>query len=228
MRQRDPGFSEQMDRLGNRTFTEQDYDNWASTMDLNNMSSDRQKMFIETGTKLCGMKKDMGDFNERGIKRLGQPICRSLAENNCPQAKESSSNEAENLMNELYLAKGAKVVLTKNLWSQAGLVNGAQGTVKYIIYAEGSQTSADTMPDMLLVHFPGYKGPSFLSPEEFPDEEEVLVPIFPVHATWYNNRGHMLDRTQFPLLYGYAITIHKSQGELDNFGGGAEFMVFDD
>ena len=108
-------------------------------------------------------------------------------------------------------------MLTKNLWSQAGLVNGAQGTVKYIIYAEGSQTSADTMPDMLLVHFPGYKGPSFLSPEEFPDEEEVLVPIFPVHATWYNNRGHILDRTQFPLLYGYAITIHKSQGELDNF-----------
>ena len=61
------------------------------------------------------------------------------------------------------------------------------------------------------------------------DTKSEHLPIFPVHATWYNNRGHILDRTQFPLLYGYAITIHKSQGELDNFfWGGAEFMVFDD
>ena len=108
-------------------------------------------------------------------------------------------------------------MLTKNLWSQAGLVNGAQGTVKYMIYAEGKQITADTMPDMLLVHFPGYKGPSFLSPEEFPDEEEVLVPIFPANAAWYNNRGQLLTRSQFPLLYGYAITIHKSQGNLNCF-----------
>ena len=66
------------------------------------------------------------------------------------------------------------------------------------------------MPDMLLVHFPGYKGPSCLGPEE---EEDTVVPIFPAHAEWYSNRGKLLTRTQFPLLYGYAITIHKAQGE---------------
>ena len=53
-----------------------------------------------------------------------------------------------------------------------------------------------------------------------------ILNFFPVHATWYNNRGHILDRTQFPLLYGYAITIHKSQGELDNFGGGGGIYGF--
>ena len=152
----------------------------------------------------------MGHFNEERIRRLNTPICRSLATNNCIEARDASLNDADNLYSELFLAKGAKVVLTKNLWSEAGLVNGSQGFIKHIIYDEDNPADANSMPDLLLVHFPGYKGPSCLTEEE---DEETVVPIFPAEAEWYNERGKLLRRTQFPLLYGYAITIHKAQGE---------------
>ena len=210
MRQRDPVFIAEMDSLGNNTFSNAAFERWDASMDLRYMSKERQRLFHETGTMLCARKADMGDFNEKGIQRLNKPIARSLAKHNCTQASKASPAEADNLYNELYLAKGAKVVLTKNLWSEAGLVNGSQGFIKHIIYDEGNPANASSMPDMLLVHFPGYKGPSCLGPEE----EETVVPIFPVQAEWYNDRRKRLTRTQFPLLYGYAITIHKAQGEL--------------
>ena len=63
------------------------------------------------------------------------------------------------------------------------------------------------MPALLLVHFPKYIGPSFL------DDEEKIVPVVPHISTWRNRAGEPMSRTQFPLIYGYAITIHKAQGE---------------
>ena len=209
MRQKDPTFIQQMDRLGNNTYTEDDFYSWQESMDLNAMTPERQKLFTEKGTMLVGEKKQMGTFNEEGIRRLKEPVCRSAAVNNCAHAKNSKPADADNLYNEMFLAKGVKVVLTRNLWSEAGLVNGSQGFVKYIIYAKDNPTTADAMPEMLLVHFPGYKGPSYLN-----NGEESVVPIFPTTAVWYTSTGQLMTRKQFPLLYGYAITIHKSQGKL--------------
>ena len=51
------------------------------------------------------------------------------------------------------------MVLTFNLWIQAGLVNGAAGTVKEIIYGEGN--GMETLPETIIVHFPNYVGPQF-------------------------------------------------------------------
>ena len=149
------------------------------------------------------------------IKSLNQPICCSTAVNNCTEAKNSQPEEAENLYNELFLATGAKVVLTRNLWSEAGLRIGSQGFVKYIIYGEDNEATADSMPDMLLVHFPGYRGPSYLTPEQ---DEDTVLPIHPVEAVWYNGRGEKMTRTQFPLHYGYDnMTLHRAQGKLEKY-----------
>ena len=107
----------------------------------------------------------------------------------------------------MFVAKGARVVLIRNLWTAARLVNGSQGTIQYIVYREDSDTSEQGMPDLLLLKFPDYKGPSYL------DNESHIVPIVPTEASWTNKKHEPMRRRQFPLINGYGISIHKSQGE---------------
>ena len=198
-------FREELTNLGICNFKESDYLRWKSFMDLSTMEQERREQFAKTATMLCAVKKDLGGFNEEGIKRLNQPIASSLAFHNCNEANKAKADEAEGLYNQLFFAKGAKVVLTRNLWCEAGLVNGSQGTVEYIIYKE-SDNREPTMPDLLLVKFPGYKAKSYL------ENEPNIVPIVPVEAAWTNKKHELLTRLQFPLIYGYAITIHKAKG----------------
>ena len=124
------------------------------------------------------------------------------------------------LRNKLYLAKGAKVVLTSNIWPQvhplllacltlilfqAKLVNGSKGTVEYMIYKEQGQS----LPDLVICHFPDYTGPSYLP------GQEKMVPLAPLQASW-TAKGQQYSRTQYPLILGWAITIHKSQGSTES------------
>ena len=46
------------------------------------------------------------------------------------------ADTAEGLERGPYLAKGAKVMLTKNLYQQVGLVNGIRGEVVELVYAD--------------------------------------------------------------------------------------------
>ena len=79
---------------------------------------------------MVGMKKHTVTFTEEAIIRLNQPICCSTAVNSCAEAKNSKLVDAENLYNNLFLAKGSRVVLTRNLWSEAGLDIGSLGFVQ--------------------------------------------------------------------------------------------------
>jgi ATP-dependent exoDNAse (exonuclease V) alpha subunit len=89
------------------------------------------------------------------------------------------------------------------LWTKKGLVNGASGTIKDIIYSPDSPS----MPHTVLVQFDNYTGPKF-----FPigDEKENWIPINPTNM--YNNSLNGA-RQQFSMRLAYASTIHKSQGQ---------------
>ena len=62
-------------------------------------------------------------------------------------------------------------------------------------------SAVNCQPSMVIVQFPTYLGPSFL-----PDEENC-VPILPMKKHHFDKKDH--TRTAFPLLLGYALTIHK-------------------
>ena len=94
------------------------------------------------------------------------------------------------------LAKECKVILTTNLWKEAGLTNGAKGIVKYIVY--GAKVKPKALPNMVLVQFPQYIGPSYL------EDCNNCVPIMPIKRDW---------RIMLPLKPAYATTIHASQGQ---------------
>ena len=74
---------------------------------------------------------------------------------------------------------------------------------RYIVFRE-NEAPPEHQPAFLLVEFPTYIGPSFI------EGQPNLVPVTAITTNWVN-KGNQLSRTQFPLMPGWSITIHKSQ-----------------
>jgi ATP-dependent exoDNAse (exonuclease V) alpha subunit len=89
-------------------------------------------------------------------------------------------------------AVGARVMLTMNLWTETGLVNGANGVVEDILRPVTNSNSR-----VLMVNFPSYRGPSLDS------HSPTVVPITQIQSRYF---------TGLPLTLSWAVTIHKSQG----------------
>ena len=95
--------------------------------------------------------------------------------------------------NDLQLfAIGAEVMLTVNLWTDVGLVNGACGTVVDILKPDDNRKAR-----IIMVNFPSYRGPSCSS------QHPTTIPITQIR--FKNTNG-------IPLTLAWAVTIHKSQG----------------
>src|ERR1700683_4377032 len=148
------------------------------------------------------------DFNCQRLIASAKPVSWCHAKHNHTEAKNAKSDDAEGLEKEISLAEGAKVMLTRNLWTSKGLVNGAQGVVKKIWFYQGSNACSH-LPAVVFVQFDGYSGP------ETPAWEGISpswVPIVPAVARWETKTGKQLTHTQLPLMMAWGITIHKSQG----------------
>ena len=106
----------------------------------------------------------------------------------------------------LYLAEKARVMLTRNLWTSAGLCIGTMGTVNHIILAQNQRRPM--LPIAVIVQFDkdDYIGPSFC--ENMPN----CVPILPVTSHTNDTNGVNLESQQLPLKLAWFITTHKSQG----------------
>lgn len=89
-------------------------------------------------------------------------------------------------------AIGAQVMLTVNLWTEAGLVNGACGVIDAILKPE-----RDIKTRVLMVNFPNYRGPPLSA------DAPTVVPITHIRIPRF---------TGIPLTLAWAITIHKAQG----------------
>ena len=100
-------------------------------------------------------------------------------------------------------------MLTENIWTERGLVNGALGVVRDIVWPAGTIDPRQEPPLALLIAFDHY---DFEGHEAYIEVGgERLVPVFRSRREW--TRGSALcSRTQFPVTLAYAITIHKSQG----------------
>ena len=98
----------------------------------------------------------------------------------------------------------------------SGLINGSIGRIFKIIYSPGRQPPM--LPDLLLVEFPKYLGPSFL------DSHDHIVPLTTFSHTWITKEKKNYSRTQFPILPGDSFSVHGAQGKTEekiicNLGG---------
>ena len=155
----------------------------------------------------------------RLARRKGRPVLRLQGFH--PKKEAEAQMKAElmedddfGLANELCLCEGARVLLTRNLWVQAGLVNGAMGVVKGFAWEQGgdpnSTVSTERTPVCVVVEFDDVQ----LGGRRFFDEESGLsercVPIFHFEATAESDKN--VKRQQFPLTLAWALTHYKAQG----------------
>ena len=90
----------------------------------------------------------------------------------------------------VFLAKGARVMLTMNLWSSIGRCNGATGTVIDMVYENNHQPP--DLPIAVIVEFENYRGPVFN------ENQPLCIPIYPITVPSQTEIGFH-ERQQLPL-----------------------------
>ena len=160
--------------------------------------------FETTAFKLSYGNEKVAKHNHTRLVQLNTPIAVIKAKHNNKTASKLSADDMGSLQPQILLTKGARVMLTKNLWTEVGLINGAMGPVKRIIYQLGH--SHNSLPIAVITQFDDtYIGPSICS--NIPN----YVPIAPI-INASDTLGSAYERQQIPLQLSWSRTIQKSQG----------------
>jgi hypothetical protein len=195
-------FRRELQSLGDGEFSKESWLRWRSRA-LELLPLKEQQDFFKTGILACALKKDMVKHNIMKVKDNHQPIAPITAVSTPKGACHESSERASGLISKIIISRNTVFRLTSNLWTKAGLTNGAVGRIHAIIYSENQQPPS--LPAGIIATFDDYKGPPFLP------NLEKSVPIVPVRRDWHANKIHC-TRTMLPIILGYALSIHKLQG----------------
>ena len=144
--------------------------------------------------------------NNKKLRDLKMPICKLKSINNPPRAKNYDEEHFYGLHQTVNLAINAKITLTSNLWTNKGLVNGANGFVRDIIYPIDYKEKS-LLPSVIFIEFEHYTGPRFFEKNDL-RFNWIPINIFDAYSLKWN-----AHRLQFPFRLAYALTIHKAQGQ---------------
>lgn len=155
-------------------------------------------------TMLYIQNEKVDQQNNKKLIELNSPIICFLAINSSKKVQRLDSDQCMGLSNSIYACIDCKITLTSNLWTAKGLVNSANGIIRDIIVAIDYKTG--DLPEALIIEIPDYTGPQFFSDPN----KHNYIPINPLTAFCKQVSG---TSTQMPIRLGYAMTIHKSQGQ---------------
>ena len=111
---------------------------------------------FQNATWLFYSNDQVAYYNHEQLTKLEHPIANINARHSSEVAKKISPDDLSGLEPILFLAKGARVMLTMNSWPSVGLCNGATGTVVDIIFQ--SNHEPPDLPVAVIVEFENYTG----------------------------------------------------------------------
>jgi hypothetical protein len=229
--------------LGNLTWTSEERD-WLNERVIDKLARTEEGMkeleeeeFFQAAPLLMDVRvsrregQDAADLrNRRELEnvslRTGNPVAAIRAKHDRKgaaqklRAGELQSEEFKGLVNVLELCVGARVLLTVNLWTEAGLMNGALGWVKGFVWPDGGNPGSDDValqaPYYVVVEFdeltlgceesltekdrdglPKLVERSFFPWEADPVRRKRWVPI--ATKNLHSNSHEGVAREQFPL-----------------------------
>jgi ATP-dependent DNA helicase PIF1 len=111
-------FRETLLRLRTYSTTQEDY-NLLSTHFWDNLTLQERAEF-DNILHLLPTRVAVSEFNCRHLAATAKPVLRCKAKHNHKEAKAAKADDADGLEKEILLAEGAKVMLTRNLWTSNG------------------------------------------------------------------------------------------------------------
>ena len=174
----------------------------------------------EAGANKINMLKlfKMSADKQRPIAVL--PAFHDYQEGHSGDPESIAADDFRGLENEIMVCQGARVLLTQNLWVEAGLMNGALGTVVGYMWPTGADPHHPTekslrAPIIVFVEFDDVN----LGGDEhgvertfFPEcpERRRWIPIWRQGVACTSEEG--MKRHNFPLTLAWALTHWKAQG----------------
>ena len=112
-------------------------------------------MNVDEVVLLFYQNNEVDEHNLKKLHSMNHPILEKFAKHSGPYATKADSEDVGGLQQVASLSVGAKVMLQKKLWTEAGLVNGV---------TDSENVSESALPLAVIIHFNehSYIGPTFL------------------------------------------------------------------
>ena len=222
----DNAFGEVCDRIARNELTEDDIQ-FLQTLVRDSPNEQNNEMFKNGDISILVTTNNKREkINRLNLENLlpDEPVVSCISEDKCtnllnapPPPESMNYTEARGLPSKLQLKVDAPILITMNdiKYKEDGITNGARGYIDSFQYSEDD-------PEKLVaiwVVFNDVNVGQRLLREKYQlramhqPSNEKAVPIELARTTFEVNQGnHKYVRKQFPMILGYAVTAHKSQG----------------
>ncbi|KAK3908151.1 ATP-dependent DNA helicase [Frankliniella fusca] len=197
-RQKDPTFQGILDRISTGDTTREDY------ALLSTRFLDKDSVEFKNAVRFFATKKKVQDFNEDKLQKLKligsnelAPVVKIVARHNNNVASRGTTDQAQGLHQTIFLGKTCRVMLTSNLWTEMGLVNGAKGEVTNILYEDGQEPPVGVLKACVDIgDNESHIGSTYVALSRVKTLEGLLLKSFP-YERLANLKSKMKERLAF-------------------------------